>query len=218
MQYVFLVILLGALAVGLGVLGWLGFAQRRRRRGLMRAAHHMGLKFSPEDPFELSQRYPGFVLASAGHSQRAENVLYGQHRGWLVRLCDYSFETGHGTQRTARRYSLMVVDTDMELPATLMWHIQDAAQIPLEAAGPAARVGPWLVTGEVAFAAVLAEAFAELGEQLPVSIQTSRRFIMLCSARRLRPAELEGWLASAVAGLCRLRPAAAPALSDGTRA
>ena len=203
-QYIFLGILLGALAVGLAVLGWMGFDQRRRRRGLMRAAHRMGLKFSAEDPFQLSQRYPEFVLARAGHSQRAENVLHGRYQGWLVRLCDYGFETGHGTQRAARRYSVMMVDTDMALPAVLMWSIHDAAGAPLAAAGPAVEVGTWLAVGEVDFATALADAFAEFAG-LPVSIQTSRQTLMLCSARRLEPAELPEWIASALRGLCRLR-------------
>ena len=125
MEYLFLIILIGALGVGLVVLTWMGLAQRHRRRLLARAAYEMGLKFSAADPFDVAARYRGFVLVPAGHSRRAENVLYGRCDGWSVRAFDFSYEAGHGPRRLARRYSVIVADTSLELPPALIWHAAD---------------------------------------------------------------------------------------------
>ena len=102
MQYIVLVILIGMLGAGVVVLTWMGFVQRRRRRLLARVADEMEMRFSPDDPFDLTGRYSDFALSSAGHSQRAENVLYGQYEGWYLRVYDYHYEAGHGPRRARR--------------------------------------------------------------------------------------------------------------------
>lgn len=206
MQYIFLFILTGMLAVGVVALAGLGVGLRRRRRLLARAAHEMGLKFSARDPFDLTRRYSEFVLATAGHSQRAENVLYGRYEGWYLRAFDYHYEAGHGPGRLTRRYSVVVADTDLKLPPALLWHADDAEHAPLAARSPVGRTGSWLVIWGAGFAPTLADAFADAAGE-PVDVQTRAGSLMLCSAARLKPRELPGRLNSAVAGLSALRAA-----------
>ncbi len=204
MQYAFLVILMGTLGVGTLVLASMGRRQWRRRKGLARVAHEMGMKFSAKDPFELSRRYPSFVLASAGHSPRAENVIYGRYEGWYLRAFDYRFEAGHGPRRLVRRYTVIVSDTDLPVPPTLLWHEQDPDHLPLAVQSPLGRLQGWLVVAGPEFAGTLAAAFEGLRDQ-PVNLQIDRRSVMLCSAVPWRPEELAAWIAQAAAGLSRLQ-------------
>lgn len=204
MQYIFLVILIGALGIGVVVLALMGLDQTRRRRLMARVAHEMGMKFSAQDPFDLARRYSNFVLSSAGHSQRAENVLYGRYEGWYLRVFDYHLECGHGPRRLGRRYSIIVADTDLEVPSALMWHTGDAEHAPLAARSPVGRVGQWLVISGARFAPALAEAFADFADQ-PVDLQTNQGSVMLCSAARFKPMDLPAKMNSAVAGLSALK-------------
>lgn len=204
MQLIFLVILIGALAAGVIVLALLGWAQRRRRLKLTRVAHAMGLKFSADDPFDLTNRYRGFVLPSAGHSPRADNVIYGRHRGWSVRAFDYYFEAGHGPHRLGRRYGVIVADTDVDLRRALMWHGADPGPVPIAAATPGGEAGPWHVVHGGASAAALAEAFGGFADE-PVNVQTDRRSVMLCAAGRWKPDDLSRRIDAAVGGLENLK-------------
>jgi hypothetical protein len=209
-EYLFLIILIGALGVGLVVLTWLGLAQRRRRRLLARAAHQMGMKFSPADLFDLTRRYGGFVLASAGHSRRAENVLYGRYAGWPLRAFDFCFEAGHGPRRLARRYSVIVADTDLDLPPALMWHASDDEHPPLAARRSTGQIGAWRVVEGETFAPRLAEAFNSFAED-PMNIQTLGRSVILSLATRWEPRALPERIRKAVAALEALRERCATA-------
>lgn len=206
MQSIFLIILLGALCVGLGVLAWLGWTHRRRRRKLARFAHETDLRFASAGAVDLVGRYGDFVAVTAGHSPRAENVLSGHQAGWHFRLFDYHFESGHGPGRVLRRYSVMLADTDADLPDALLWHSGDLEQAPLAARYPCRRVGPWLVIDGAEWAEALADAVRPLGDA-PVSVQTRRRSVMFCRTRPLRPAEAAGWIAAAAAALEQVRGA-----------
>ena len=204
MQLAFLIILISTLGAGVLVLGWMGWSQRRRKLALARVAHEMGMMFSAKDPFELTRRYSSFVLASAGHSSRAENVIYGRYKGWYVRAFDYRFEAGHGPRRLVRRYSVIVSDTHLEAPPTLMWHEQDADHVPLAVQNPLARLGGWLVVSGRGFAPALAGAFAGFAAEA-VNLQADRRWVMLCSARRWKPADFAARIDRAAAALGALR-------------
>jgi hypothetical protein len=175
----------------LAVMAHLGWAERRRRTGLARLAYPLGLQYSEEDLFDLTGRYLGFVLPSAGHSPRAENVVYGRYGDWHLRAFDYHFEVGHGTRRLSRRYGVMAVDTDWDFPRALLWHVDDLGHAPLAAAQAGARIGPWQASGEGAFAAALAEAFSAFAAE-PASIQTLQQTVMVFAPVRWKPSELAG--------------------------
>lgn len=200
MEYIFLTILFGALGAGITVLAWLGLTQRRRRRRLARFAHETDLRFSADATFDLVGRYGDFVLVSAGHSPRVENELAGRRKGWQFRVFDYHFEAGHGPGRVLRRYSVMMADADVDLPRTLLWHGADVQQAPLAARYPSRRAGPWYLIDGQARAEAVAEALGDLADE-PVSAQTRGRSVMLCCARRLRPADASRWIDAAVTAL-----------------
>ena len=205
MQSGFLVILIGALLIGLAVLAWLGVANRLRRRRLARAANELGMSFSPNDPFALAQRHSSFALASAGHSPRAGNVIYGRREGWPVRAFDYHFEAGHGPGRLARLYCVIVVDVEFELPEMLMWHEDDAEDAPLAAQQAPQRVRKWMVTAGGETAAALAEAFEPFADE-PVNVETHGGSLMLLWARRWHGRDLPARMDQAAAALKALCP------------
>ncbi len=188
------------------MLGRLGWSRRRRAGKCARIANEMGMRFSADDPFDLTGRYWGFVLTCAGHSALAENVIYGRCRGWRLRAFDYSFEAGHGQRRLLRRYSVIVADTDLRLPDVLMWNAADNEHIPLTVRRPVGRLGQWLVLTGMNYADVPARAFADFADE-PVNIQINRRSVMLCSADRWKPAEFANAIIRTVEGLGKLRKA-----------
>lgn len=200
---IFLIILLGSLAAGIGALAYLGLSQRRRRLRLAQVAHHLGMRFSASDPFQISHRYGGFVLSSAGHSPLADNVIYGRYEGWNLRAFDYRFEAGHGTQRMVRRYSVIVADTDLVLPRTLLWHAQDDELLPLAVGRACEPAGPWAVVEGGPDAPAVAKAFAEFAAE-PVNLQTDGSTVIVYSARRRKASEIAPLLGQVARGLSRL--------------
>ena len=206
MDYLFLIILIGALGAGLVVLTWMGLAQQCRRRLLARAAREMGLKFSSSDPFDVTARYSGCVLVPAGHSRRAENVLYGTCDGWRLKAFDFSYEAGHGPRRLARRYSVIIAETDRDLPDSLLWHAADHDHPPLAARGAVGRQGVWRVVNGADMAPRLAQAFHAFAEE-PLNIQTLGRSVILALADQWKPGQLPDRLRRTVAGLEALQSA-----------
>lgn len=199
-QYILLIILLGALGVGIVVLARLAWSHRRRRRKLARFAHETDLRFSADESFDLIGRYGDFVAVTAGHSPCVENVLSGRRGRWQFRVFDYHFEAGHGPGRVLRRYSMMIAETGVDLPDALLWHGDDLEQAPLAARYPSRRVGPWYVIDGADCAEILTDALSPLAGA-PVSIQTRGRSVMLIRARPLRPAEAVGWVSAAAAAV-----------------
>ncbi|MDY7009592.1 MAG: hypothetical protein SVV80_02420 [Planctomycetota bacterium] len=199
------------------LLAWMGWSRRRRLMGLARTANEMGMRFSPDDPFGLTKHYSGFVLASAGHSGRAENVVFGRYDGrdpqtrnnasgvpWMLRAFDYCFEVGHGTRRLSRRYGVIAADTDLDLPDLLMWSSEDSEHVPLAAGRPLGRSGQWMVITGMEFARTMTEAFSNYSDR-PIDLQIDNGSVMICSPVRWKPAELAAELARAVECLQRLR-------------
>ncbi|MCK4624807.1 MAG: BatA domain-containing protein [Phycisphaerae bacterium] len=204
MQFAFPLILILALGVGIVVLIWMGWSRRRRLNMLSRKAGEMGMRFSANDPFDMARRHSGFILASAGHSGRAENIIHGRYDGWHLRAFDYYFEVGHGSRRLSRRYSVIAADTDLDLGDVLMWSDDDTDNVPLIARTPTGRIGQWMVISGMEFAETVADAFSDYHDQ-PVDLQINNRSVIICSPVRWKPAQLAGELARAVKCLHRLK-------------
>jgi len=167
-QYVLVVVLIGALAGAVVLL-----ADRARRR-MLRAkilahlAHDRGLRFDARDPFGLPGVYRDFALLSAGHSPQAENVAYGHVDGAAVKTFDFRCECGHGIRRVVRHYHAMIVEPPQQLlPAVLMWPEADIAAAPMNLQRRHWRLANWLGTGDRHRAVVLQERMA-LGDVLGV--------------------------------------------------
>ncbi|MCK4601822.1 MAG: hypothetical protein KAU28_05115 [Phycisphaerae bacterium] len=182
----------------------MGLMQHRRCRLLARSAHEMSMRFSRDDPFDVPYRYWGFALINSGHSPRANNVTYGRYEGWVMRAFDFRYEVGHGPRRSARNYNVIVAETELDMPAVLMWSDMDGEFAPLAARRPEGHKGGWSYRGSEAMAQMLAEACEDLAAE-GLSMQTRGKVLMLhLPSRRWR----QGYstkLTAAVTVLDRLR-------------
>jgi hypothetical protein len=186
-ELLFGIVLTGVLLAAVVSFVVMGLRQRRRRRRLARDAHAAGLRFAAEDPFDVPRRYRRFALVEAGHGPQAHNVTYGRVHGLPIRAFDFRYEVGHGTRRLTRHYGVVVAETGLRLPSTLLWNRQDLEAAPLVARRCRRPLGPWTCAGQDELVAKLASAAAGFGEK-GGSIQTEEGTVMLCApaARRQR--------------------------------
>ena len=171
---VLLVFILLAAVVGFVVMG---MRQHRRSQALARKAHTLNMHFSVEDLYATPIRYARFRLLSSGHSPRAHNVTYGRLGGLAVRGFDFYDERGHGPRREARRRSIVVVETDFQMPSVILWNSQSQAAAP-GVWRPDGQMGCWAYQGSASFAAMLAEACGPLAER-GVSVESAGTTLML---------------------------------------
>jgi len=181
LQIAFMVLLSGVLAAAVVSCAVMGLLQIRRTRVLAREANKLGMRFSRDDPFDVSRRYANFALMSSGHSLRASNVIYGRLSRRPVRAFDFRYEVGHGTRRVTRRYSVVVMETDRQLPRLLMWHDRDAGDAPLEARQGDGHLACWTYRGSDDLAASARDACLALADDA-VSIETSGTSLMAFSS------------------------------------
>ncbi len=156
----------------------MGLLQHRRTYALGRTAHEKSMRFSPEDPFDVSRRYANFALIGGGHSPRAANVTYGRVGQVGVRVFDFCYELGHGTRRITRRCNVVVVEADFDIPPVLLWSDRDAALGPLAARRRSGHVRCWSYSGRSAVAATVADACSSLAGRA-VSIETKGSTLMI---------------------------------------
>ncbi len=178
LQIAFIVLLTTVIIAAVVSFCVMGIMQYRRARSLSRRAHEKSMLFAPDDPFDIACRYADFALVDCGHSPRANNVTYGRYQGWAIREFDFRYEVGHGTQRAARNYHVIIAETEKELPSALMWNEASGETVPLAAMWSGSRKGCWVCTGDDAMTDALAEicgSFADRG----LSIQILRQAVML---------------------------------------
>lgn len=189
MQFIFPLILIGALGLGVIILTWLGLSQRRRGRNLARLAYQIDMRFSASDPFNLVKRYSAFVLFQAGHSLRTRNVIYGRFKGWHLKVFDYQFEVGHGTHRSTRRYSVLSADTDFQMPNVLLWNVEDNEYVPAVLRKPDGQIDGWYILGEVDLAESLAATLGTLAKD-GINAETAGGTVMIYSREPGKPSQL----------------------------
>lgn len=178
----------------------IGIRQRLRRRRLAAQCQNLGLEFTPIDPFDVAKCFFDFVLISAGHSGRAENVAHGRIGGNRLRVFDFLYEIGHGIRRVVRRYSVVIVEPNRRLADVLMWNENDLHSAPLAVGEATQPVGPWICSGDDTAARRLADAAGNLA-QLAASMQVVRDTLLVCApARGL--GGVYGQLLEAVGDLC----------------
>jgi hypothetical protein len=91
---------------------------RQRREALERLAAELGLKFYPDDPWNLLIRYGHLDLL--GHGGRASNVLAGQMDGRDVAAFDYQYTTGSGKNSHTYYYQAAVFEMPIVAPRLLV--------------------------------------------------------------------------------------------------
>lgn len=175
--------LIGAIAAASVSFVVMGLAQMRRTRALARRAHGAGLKFSGDDPFDMPRRYANFSLIALGHSPQAHNVSYGRLAGWLVRTFDFHYEIGHGPRRITRHYSVVVAETDLDLPAVTIWNNRDAEYAPLAIRQSGNHVACWTFIGDERLARTIAHVGWPLAES-GFSAETCGSVVMFCICAR----------------------------------
>jgi len=166
-QYAFTAVLISVLLAASAAFTVMGMGKVRRRRRLARQAHEHGLKFFPEDPYDVPRRYADFAVISSGHSPCANNVTSGGVGARPVRAFDFRCELGHGTRRLTRLYSVAVGEARRDLGTLLMWHTGDADLAPLAARGAALAVGPWSCIGSPDLARTVQHACQALADARP---------------------------------------------------
>ncbi len=182
-QYAFVAVLVGVLLAASISFAVMGFGKVLRRRRLARDAHESGMKFFPDDPYDVPRRYADFAVISSGHSPCANNVTAGRLGGRILRAFDFRCELGHGTRRLTRRYSVVVAETHQVQPSLLMWHSGDADLAPLAARGMQGLVGQWSYRGSRALAEAVESACRHL-DQAQSSIEVRGSVVLIASPVR----------------------------------
>ena len=146
-QYAFVALLVAVLVAASVSFAVMGLGKVFRRRRLACNAHQCGLRFFPDDPYDVPRRYADFAVISSGHSPCANNVTAGGIAGRTLRAFDFRCELGHGTRRLTRRYSVAIAETRQSQPSLLMWHSGDGELAPLAARDVQGQVGQWSFRG-----------------------------------------------------------------------
>lgn len=124
----------------------------------------MGLRFSPDDPFDVPHRYRQFPVICSGHSPLAENVSYGRVDGWPVRAMQFHNEIGHGTRRQTKNYSIIVFEVDSPLPSAALWNNRDLSDAPLEVRNASQHLEYWTYSGDEEFCRQISRLAEDLGK------------------------------------------------------
>jgi len=94
-----------------GFVAFIGFIVsnvKPRRDGLEKAAAKNGLAFSESDPFDIPQRYPGFIMLNQADRGHAYNVMHGTHDNHSIKAFDYNYKVAY------RVYELSAVIFDVK--------------------------------------------------------------------------------------------------------
>jgi hypothetical protein len=106
----------GFAALVVGLIIWGVIRARQEREAMAALAAELGVRFYPEDPWDLPGRYGQFDLFDSGHSKHATNVLAGDVDGRSMVACDYSYKTGSGKEETTHSYQAVIVGLPILAP------------------------------------------------------------------------------------------------------
>ncbi len=179
-RYSFMAVLVGLLIAASISFAGMGLGTMLRRRRLAGDAHGSGMKFFPDDPYDVPRRYADFAVISSGHSPCANNVTAGGLGGRVLRAFDFRCELGHGTRRLTRRYSVVVAETLEAQSSLLMWHAGDADLAPLAARNMQGRVGQLNYRGCREMAQAAERACQRLDQAMP-SIEVRGSVVLIAA-------------------------------------
>jgi hypothetical protein len=95
----------------LGFIALIGFIVsnvKPRQDQLEKLAADCGFAFSESDPFNIPQRYAGFIMLNQAERGHAHNVMHGTHNQHPVKAFDYNYKIAY------RVYNLSAVIFDVE--------------------------------------------------------------------------------------------------------
>jgi hypothetical protein len=101
----------------IGVAIYMAHEAKKKRCATWEAvARNMGFAFQPAGS-DLHETFAKFKLFSQGHDRTSEHVLTGEVDGMEVRVCDYSYVTGSGKNRTTHFQTLCLLTHEhLDLP------------------------------------------------------------------------------------------------------
>jgi hypothetical protein len=101
--------------VFIAIIAFSFYLQYLRRQMWQRLAARYGMRFNPDDPFDIPGRFP-FALFQEGHSRRASNCLDGTYQNVPVILFDYRYKTGSGKSETTHNLSALLARLNIHCP------------------------------------------------------------------------------------------------------
>ena len=114
-----ILIVLGiALAIVVGILGYL--QREARRKALAAFAASRGMSFDPGEDSGLEDRFPDFECLRQGRSRYAYNRVFGPWNGRDCLLFDYRYVTGQGKNRKTHHFSAVIMASNVPLKPLLI--------------------------------------------------------------------------------------------------
>ena len=107
-----------AIAVALGVLGYI--SARRRREAMAAVAAKLGLRFAPGKNRDMARRYRFLDKLRMGSNRYAFNILSGSHQGHDLILFDYHYKTGSGKNTHHHYISFFVLHMTASFPELVL--------------------------------------------------------------------------------------------------
>ena len=99
--------------------------RHRGRKRLADLARSKGLRYYPDDVFDLPQRYRQLTLTCEGHDRCFADVLSGPTRWGALACFAMRYETGFAVERADLRWLVCVIETDGEWGRMALRRCQD---------------------------------------------------------------------------------------------
>jgi hypothetical protein len=171
----------------------LGRRQRRHRQAMAALARRRRLVYTPEDRFNLPTRYETLRLMSRGYNRDCRHVLSGASAHGAIHCFELAYEVGFGRQQEVRQRSVVVLETEQELPPLCLDPDNAAATEPPEGgSGDADLARDWVA-----------------GLDRPCSVEFRHRWIVISVDEHASP-ERYDWLIRTAADAAERLPAAIP--------
>jgi hypothetical protein len=113
MNGLLIILVVGAIMVGLIVFGHL--AAKKRREELFKLATRLGLQFDP-DSYDVHDDFDGFSPFGVGSSRRSSNLLHGRLGEIEWEIFDYKYTTGSGKNKSTHHVSIVAAAVPIMLP------------------------------------------------------------------------------------------------------
>jgi hypothetical protein len=120
----------------LGFIGLIGFivSNVKPRLGeLEKLAANHEFAFSESDPFNIPERYAGFIMLNQAERGHAYNVMHGTHNHHPIKAFDYNYKIAYRVYDC----SAVILDVDGNFKSVLIYpKYLDFADIPIDALEP----------------------------------------------------------------------------------